>query len=114
MPDKFSMETLTEAARRSLDRFVRQLRLRYADRLKQAILYAHKDRGEGGADLDILVVITGLEDRFAEMARIHEISGPIKVEENVLITALPVDAAYLESQREAPFFAAALSKGLVI
>ncbi|MBI3609184.1 MAG: nucleotidyltransferase domain-containing protein [Nitrospirae bacterium] len=114
MPQKVSKEALTVPDRQALDTFLRALQKLYAERLKQVILYGHKSHGKRGSDLDILVVIEGLTDRFVEMTRIHQITGPITVEEDILITAIPVDAAYLEQQRETSFFAAILQEGMVL
>jgi hypothetical protein len=114
MPKKVSREGLTASDRQALDILMRSLRRLYADRLLRVILYGHKTRRTSGADLDVLVVIEGIADRFVEMSRIHQITGPITVEEDILITAIPVDAAYLESQRESSFFAAILQDGIVL
>lgn len=114
MPQKVSREGLTESDRQALDILMRSLRRLYADRLLRVILYGHRSRGTRGSDLDVLVVIEGIADRFVEMSRIHQITGPITVEEDILITAIPVDAAYLESQRESSFFAAILQDGIVL
>ncbi len=113
-PQKASKEALTVADRQALDTLVRELRRLYAERLKQVILYGHKSRGKQGADLDVLVVVEGISDRFVEMSRIHQITGPITVEEDILITAIPVDATYFESQQETSFFAAILQEGIVL
>lgn len=111
-PPKVSLEALTASDRQALDSLMVQLRKLYAERLKQVILYGHKSRGERGSDLDILVVVDGITDRFIEMSRIHRITGPITVDEDILITAIPVDAAYLEQHRETSFFAAILQDGI--
>ncbi|HUK56004.1 MAG TPA: nucleotidyltransferase domain-containing protein [Nitrospiria bacterium] len=113
-PPKVSKEALTASDRQALDHLVAQLRKLYSERLRQVILYGHKSRGERGSDLDILVVIEGITDRFVEMSRIHRITGPITVEEDILITAVPVDAAYLDQQREDSFFAAILQDGITL
>lgn len=112
IPQKVSKEALTLSDRQALDSVVAQLRNAYGERLKKVILYGHKSRGERGSDLDILVVIEDVSDRFVEMSRIHRITGPIKVDEDILITAIPVDAAFLENQRETSFFAAILKDGI--
>jgi len=109
---KLSLGTLTGSDRQALDTLVGALRKLYADRLRQVILYGHKIRGKGGSDLDVLVVIEGISDRFVEMTRIQKITGPSRVEEDILITAIPVDASYLNSQRETSFFAAILQEGI--
>jgi predicted nucleotidyltransferase len=114
MPQKVSKEALTVSDRQALDQLVKALRRLYAERLKRVILYGHKSRGKRGSDLDILIVIEGIRDRFVEMSRIHQITGPITVDEDILITAIPVDAAYLETQRETSFFTAILREGIEI
>jgi len=111
-PSKVSLEALTASDRQALDSLMVQLRKLYAERLKQVILYGHKSRGERGSDLDILVVVEGITDRFIEMSRIHRITGPITVDADILITAIPVDAAYLEQHRETAFFSAILQDGI--
>ena len=114
IPKKVSMETLTASDRQALDSLMAQLRKVYAERLKQVILYGHKSRGERGSDLDVLVVIEGITDRFVEMSRIHRITGPITVDQDILITAIPVDAAYLKQHRETSFFATILQDGITL
>ncbi len=112
MHQKVSKGALTVSDWQALDTLVRALRRLYAERLTQVVLYGHKSRGKRGSDLDVLVVIEGISDRFVEMSRIHQITSPITVEEDILITAIPVDATYLESQRETSFFAAILQEGI--
>lgn len=114
IPKKVSMGVLTASDRQALDSLMAQLRKLYAERLKQVILYGYKSRGERGSDLDILVVIEGVTDRFVEMSRIHRITGPITVDEDILITAIPVDAAYLEQHRETSFFTGILQDGITL
>ncbi|HTN44319.1 MAG TPA: hypothetical protein VMN77_11045 [Nitrospiria bacterium] len=113
-PQKVSKEALSASDRQVLDSLMVQLRGLYAERLKQVILYGHKSHGERGSDLDILVVIEGITDRFVEMSRIHRITGPITVDHDILVTAIPVDAAYLQQQRGTAFFAAILQDGITL
>jgi hypothetical protein len=113
-PQKVSKEALSASDRLALDSLMAQLRGLYAERLKRVILYGHKSRDPRGSDLDILVVIEGIADRFVEMSRIHRITGPITVDQDILITAIPIDAAYLEQQRETAFFAAILQDGVTL
>ena len=114
MPQKVSREALTASDRQALNQVVKALQRLYAERLKRVILYGHKSRGKRGSDLDVLVVIEGISDRFVEMTRIQKITGPITVEEDILVTAIPVDAGYLETQRETSFFAAILQDGIIL
>lgn len=113
-PKKVSREALALSDREALDRMLGQLRKLYSDRLEKVILYGHKSRGERGSDLDVLVVIKGVTDRFVEMSRIHRITEPMKVNEDILITAIPVESAFLESQRETSFFNNILKEGIVL
>ena len=114
MPAKVSKEALTPSNREALDQLVRQLRSRYAERLKRVVLYGYRNRGPRGSDLDVLVVLEGMKDRFIEMGHIQKITGPINLKEDILITAIPVDTIYLEEQRESNFFASILKDGLVL
>ena len=114
MSQKISKEALSASDHQALDQLMDQLRMLYTERLQQVILYGHKSRGKRGSDLDVLVVIEGISDRFVEMTRIQKITGPITVEEDILITAIPVDAAFLKAQRETSFFAAILQDGIVL
>jgi len=111
---KVDKNSLTASDRQALDRLLGSLRKIYGDRLKNVILYGYRGRGKQGSDLDVLIVIEGIEDRFIEMTRIHQITGPITVDDNVLITAIPVDVAFLDIQRKTPFFAAILEDGITI
>ncbi len=114
MSGRIRLEALSPSDRIALDRLLDQLRGLYSDRLKRVILFGHKSRAPQGSDLDLLVVIEGLRDRFVEMGRIHRLTGPMKVEEDILITAIPVDEADLETHRETSFFAAIIQDGIAL
>jgi predicted nucleotidyltransferase len=109
---RISKEALSPSGHRALEDFLRGLRRLYAGRLKQVILYGHKSRGDAGADLDVLVVIDNIPNRYDEISRLHEITAPITTEMNILVTALPVDAAEFENRRETAFFAQILRNGI--
>ena len=111
---KVSREALTASDREALDQMLGQLRKLYSDRLDRVILYGHKSRERGGSDLDVLVVIRGVSNRFVEMSRIHRITGPFKVSEDILITAIPVDSEFLETQMETSFFTTILEEGIAL
>ena len=114
MPAKVSKGTLTPSEREALDRLVRQLRSQYAERLNRVILYGYRNRGPQGSDLDVLVVIEGMKDRKVEMGHIQRMTAPFTLNENILITAIPVDTVYLEEQHESNFFAGILKDGLIL
>ena len=114
MPAKVSKGALTPSEREVLDQLVRQLRSQYAERLNRVILYGYRNRGPQGSDLDVLVVIEGMKDRFVALGHIQKIIGPINLNNDILITAIPVDTVYLEEQRESNFFAGILKDGLIL
>ena len=111
---KLSKEALSPSDHQALEEFLFGLRRLYAGRLKQVILYGHKSRGDRSADLDVLVVIDHLSNRHAEISRIHEITRPITTQMDILVTAVPVDAAEFEKQRETSFFTHILQNGIVL
>ena len=114
MKPRLTAETLSGADQRALGLFLRKVRGIYPKRLKQAILFGHKVQKPRGSDMDVLIVVKGMSDQVSEMGKLHLITGPIKTDSNILITAIPVDAAYLDAHRESSFFGDILRDGMVL
>lgn len=109
-----SPDQLPATDRKALNHFCRELRNHYNDRLKQIIFYGYKGREAQGSDMDVLVVLEDVSDRSGEMQVLQGFSGPVTAEHNVLITAIPVGSAYLESQKESSFFGGILRDGIIL
>lgn len=109
-----SESELSNSDRRALRNFQGKIRSIYRTRLRKLILFGYRQRPPRGADLDILIVLDQFSDPKREMARVHSVTGPIKTAEDILITAVPVDAGYFESQKETPFFGGILKRGIVL
>jgi uncharacterized protein len=70
----------------------------YGSRLKGLILYGSMARGEAdlASDIDLLVLLSGPLDYFAELRQIVDILYPIQLESEQLISAKPALASDYE------------------
>ena len=83
--------------RQALHRFAAEMRSLYGDRLQQVILYGSRARGDAqdDSDIDTLIVLKPLGDFWAELSRIGTVASRVSLEHDVVISAIPVDAADL-------------------
>ncbi|MCH7812920.1 MAG: nucleotidyltransferase domain-containing protein [Planctomycetes bacterium] len=84
---------MMESWKTALDRFVDKVRQEYDGRLEKVILYGSRARGSAdeGSDVDLLVVLKPLDDFWKELSRLQDLAGPICLEHDVVLSALPVD-----------------------
>ena len=79
---------------RALDEFAARVRKAYNGGLDGLILYGSRARGTAHehSDVDVLVVMNSLGNFWTELSRLQSLSGPIALEYDVVLSALPVDA----------------------
>jgi uncharacterized protein len=71
----------------------------YGPRLERVVLFGSRARGDArpDSDYDVAVFLVGVEDRWAEMDRLTQLSTDILDETGAVINALPFSAgAYRE------------------
>ena len=83
----------------ALDEFSSWIRSRFGDRLRELRLFGSRARGEGheDSDLDVLVVIDGLESK--EAREIAHRSGDALTEHDVLLAPLALSTERWETLR---------------
>lgn len=81
--------------KQALRQFVDELRALYGPRLDRVVLYGSRARGETqeDSDVDLLVVLSPLPDFWAELSRIAPVASRVSLEWDVVLSAIPVDAA---------------------
>lgn len=89
----------------------------YGDRLKGVVLYGSEARGSArvDSDIDVLVLLQGPVEHWAEAKRINQALYPIELstEPYRAINALPADVADYETER-APLYSSAKQDGVRI
>jgi len=85
----------------ALDEFVDRVRKMYDGRLQTMILYGSRarDTADEGSDVDVLVVLNPLGNFWTEFSRLQSLAGPISLEHDVVLCALPVSADDLEEPK---------------
>lgn len=78
-----------------------RLERQYGPRLAKTVLYGSQARGEAepGADIDVLVVLEGLVDASAEIARTEFDVADISLAHNVVITCVFVSRDQFEREQ---------------
>jgi len=81
-----------EVTRSAVEAFKQKAQELYGDRLDQVLLFGSQARGEAteASDVDLMVVLGGPVDRFAEIDRMGEITWEIDMEHDVLLSVVPV------------------------
>ena len=92
-----------------------ELRELFGDRLRQILMFGSSARGDAGpdSDLDLLVVLNGERDFWADQARMDEILWDHTLSSGILVSALPVAADDLASTAK-PALRGALADGLPV
>jgi predicted nucleotidyltransferase len=93
--DELTIPSIVQKAKEILSRY-------YGARLRDVILYGSVARGdaEAGSDIDLLVLLSGPLDYFAELRKIVDLlycQYPIQLESDRLISAKPALASDYES-----------------
>jgi len=109
-----NLNNLTETEKKAVQELVNKLKEVYGNNLSRLILYGSKARGdsEPGADIDILVVLKKMGSRYNEIEKIVEISSPICLKYNVLISALPKEEDKVEASYKTIFIYNVLQEGI--
>ncbi|MFQ5868360.1 MAG: nucleotidyltransferase domain-containing protein [Candidatus Zixiibacteriota bacterium] len=96
-----------------IDELKRELQRIYRDRLKGVVLYGSYARGEAteDSDIDILVVVDGVDNPFTESRRFAEIVWRLSLENDIVILAMAVDFHKFE-RSELPALALAREEGV--
>lgn len=98
-----------------LERLERELKQIYKERFKYLLLYGSYARGEAteDSDIDLLVVLDEIENPFREKRRYSEILWKLCLENNLVISAIPVGEEEL-LRRAAPVFMTAREEGVKV
>jgi predicted nucleotidyltransferase len=73
-------------------RVARELRELYGERLKQVVLFGSRARGDADpdSDMDLIVVLDPMEDRWAEHDRMDELLWRETLETGIVLSAIPL------------------------
>jgi uncharacterized protein len=86
----------------ALDRLRRELEAIYGARLKRALLYGSRARGDHGpdSDYDVLVVLDGPLDRWEERKRLSALSAAIGLETagKVILSLKPLSEEQMQER----------------
>ena len=91
------------------------LRDLYGERLARVVLYGSFARGEAtdASDIDVLVVLRGEVDEWAEIKRMSHVTQPIALDYEELIAKLPVSLSTYET-RQSPLLINVRNEGIVL
>jgi predicted nucleotidyltransferase len=75
----------------------------YGEQFRGLVLYGSMARhqADDSSDIDLLVLLSGSFDYFAELQRIVDVLYPVQLESNLLISAKPVAIEEFEAGRVA-------------
>lgn len=100
----------------ALDGLVAELRMLYGSRLAHVVLYGSHARGEAhpASDIDVLVVLNPLGDFWEELSRIQPLASRYSIENDVVLSVLPVDAEEYARPPSRPLFINTRREGVVV
>lgn len=92
-----------------------QLSALYAQRLRELILFGSYARGDytKGSDIDLLLLLDGLDDPVAERDRYFEAICDLSLKYDTVLSVIPVDYRTYQS-RKTPLILNALREGVRI
>ena len=105
---------LKENEQKAIAELKERLKALYGSRFNQALLYGSKARGDATqeSDIDVLVVLNGLENfREARNQILHE-TNPIDLKHGVFLSVFAVDEDYFKKAREVPYYANVMAEGI--
>lgn len=110
------MNNLTEKEKVAINELVEELKKLYGDNLLRIILYGSKVRGDSvpESDIDLLVVLKNMDLTYDEISKITEISAPICLKYNVVISALPKKEEMVFTDYKTIFIYNVLKEGIEI
>lgn len=87
----------------ALDTFVKELKRAFGPRLVGVVLYGSRARGDADedSDVDTLIILDRCQNFWADFHRISPIASSVSLDNDVVISAIPIDAAEYE-QRQSP------------
>lgn len=103
---------LSPADERAVSGFISRMRAVFGRRLVRAVLFGSKARGEGddSSDIDILLVVEGMEPRDRRAA--SRAAWEAGISEGAVLCAHCYSADEFERQRRLPFLATVLKEGI--
>jgi predicted nucleotidyltransferase len=110
------MNNLTDKEKQAVQELVEGLKKLYGDNLSRVILYGSKACGdaEPDSDIDILVVLRKKNSNYDEIHRITEISAPICLRYDLLLSEIPVKEDEIISDEKTLFMENVLKEGLLL
>ncbi|OQA91658.1 MAG: Nucleotidyltransferase domain protein [Elusimicrobia bacterium ADurb.Bin231] len=110
------LPVLTENENKAVQELIAGLKKLYGSNLSRMILYGSKARGdaEPDSDIDILVVLKKMGLRYDEIRRIGEIRAPICLKYDLVISAMPMEAKWIESDYKTIFVHNVLNEGVLL
>lgn len=90
--------TVDEATRAAVEAFKEKAADLYGERLDRVLLFGSQARDEAteASDVDLMVVLEGPVDRFAEIDRMGELTWEIDMAHSVLLSVVPVSKTDFE------------------
>ena len=98
-PDRDNINKILEAIKRELSKH-------YGDHLLKTIMYGSYARGTNGpgSDIDIAVILDGDIDKYEEVEEMVDITNDISLENDIMISLLPLTNDEYENGRYSIFF----------
>ncbi|MEW6557830.1 MAG: nucleotidyltransferase domain-containing protein [Elusimicrobiota bacterium] len=108
------LKNLTEKEKLAVIKLVEGLKKLYSDNLSQILLYGSKARGdaEPDSDIDILVVLKKMGLCYNEIDKITKISAPICLENDLVISAIPIEEEWITADYKTIFVHNVLREGI--
>ena len=109
-------EFLTEKEIQAVKELECGMRELYGDNLVRLILYGSKARGdaEEGSDIDILVVLKEMGLTYDEIKKINNIVAPICLENDIVISAIPMGKEWVDADYKTIFIHNATNEGMIL
>lgn len=84
-----------------LQRYRRALGMIYGDRLERVVLFGSRARGEAtlDSDFDVAVFLRDMDDRFAEINRLADLSTEVLAETGEFVHAMPYRSDAYDDKR---------------